>query len=67
MSYSPGAPRLYAYDSSGRSGSQPEGYARGNVMAAYAHIHLASHIPAAFRLVEACRSYRRSNKDMLRS
>ncbi len=67
MSYSPGEPRLYAYDSSGRSGSQPEGYARGNVMAAYAHIHLASHIPAAFRLVEACRSYRGSNKDMLRS
>ncbi|AIQ67899.1 cobyrinate a,c-diamide synthase [Paenibacillus graminis] len=67
MSYSPSEPRLYAYDSSGRSGSQPEGYARGNVMAAYAHIHLASHIPAAFRLVEACRSYRRSNEDMLRS
>ncbi|KWX73199.1 cobyrinate a,c-diamide synthase [Paenibacillus jilunlii] len=65
MSYSPGEPRLYAYDSSGRSGSQPEGYAQGNVMAAYAHIHLASHIPAAIRLVEACRSYHGSNKDML--
>ncbi|MCE3199880.1 hypothetical protein K3T49_09655 [Paenibacillus sonchi] len=67
MSYSPGEPRLYAYDSSGRSGSQPEGYARGNIMAAYAHIHLASHIPAAIRLVEACRSYHGSNKDMLRT
>ncbi|WP_020432668.1 cobyrinate a,c-diamide synthase [Paenibacillus riograndensis] len=67
MSYSPGEPQLYAYDSRGRSGSQPEGYARGNIMAAYAHIHLASHIPAAIRLVEACRSYHRSNKDMLRT
>ncbi|MNI18572.1 Cobyrinic acid A,C-diamide synthase [compost metagenome] len=65
MSYSPGEPQLYAYDSSGRSGSQPEGYACGNIMAAYAHIHLASHIPAAIRLVEACRSYHGSNKDML--
>lgn len=50
--------RSYAYDSKGRGGSQPEGYVRGNIMAAYAHIHLASYLPAAFRLVEACRIYR---------
>ncbi|WP_019912302.1 cobyrinate a,c-diamide synthase [Paenibacillus sp. HW567] len=52
----------YAYDSKGRGGSQPEGYSCGNVMAAYAHIHLASHFPAAVRLVEACRSYSESKK-----
>ncbi|MRN55873.1 cobyrinate a,c-diamide synthase [Paenibacillus monticola] len=50
--------RSYAYDSKGRGGSQPEGYVRGNIMAAYAHIHLASYLPAASRLVEACRLYR---------
>ncbi len=48
----------YAYDSKGRGVSQPEGYVKGNIMAAYAHIHLASYLPAAFRLVEACRLYR---------
>ncbi|WP_379160488.1 cobyrinate a,c-diamide synthase [Paenibacillus sp. sgz5001063] len=57
MSYAPEEPQLYAYDSHGRSGNQPEGYADGNILAAYAHIHLASYFPAAFRLVEACRNY----------
>ncbi|MNC27150.1 Cobyrinic acid A,C-diamide synthase [compost metagenome] len=65
MSYASGEPRLYAYDSSGRSGSQPEGYARGNIMAAYAHIHLASHRPAALRFVEACSSYHGRKKGLL--
>lgn len=52
------AQHSYAYDSQGRGGSHPEGYVRGNIMASYAHIHLASYLPAAFRLVEACRLYR---------
>ncbi|MBW4085467.1 cobyrinate a,c-diamide synthase [Paenibacillus sp. S150] len=65
MSYEPGEPRFPAYDSSGRNGSQPEGYARGNVMAAYAHIHLASNAAAAGRLVNACRSYRQGKSRVL--
>lgn len=48
----------YAYESKGRSGSQPEGYLKGNVMAAYAHIHLASYPAAAERFITACRSFR---------
>lgn len=58
MSYPAGEPRTYAYESKGRSGSQPEGYISGNIMAAYTHIHLASCFPAAERLVAACRMYR---------
>lgn len=58
MSYPDGEARTYAYESKGRGGSQPEGYISGSIMAAYAHIHLASHLPAAARLVAACRAYR---------
>ncbi|QUL58094.1 cobyrinate a,c-diamide synthase [Paenibacillus tritici] len=58
MSYPDGEARTYAYESKGRGGSQPEGYISGNIMAAYAHIHLASYFPAAERLVAACRTYR---------
>ncbi|WP_342481417.1 cobyrinate a,c-diamide synthase [Paenibacillus sp. FSL L8-0340] len=57
MSYDHGEPRNFAYESKGRGGSQPEGYVSGNVMAAYAHIHLASYLPAAARFVAACRAY----------
>uniref|UniRef100_UPI00406CDB15 hypothetical protein n=1 Tax=Paenibacillus sp. FSL L8-0436 TaxID=2954686 RepID=UPI00406CDB15 len=57
MSYDHGEPRTFAYESKGRGGSQPEGYVSGNVMAAYAHIHLASYLPAAVRFVAACRAY----------
>lgn len=62
MSYIPGEDRIYAYESKGRGGSQPEGYISGNIMAAYAHIHLASHFPAAGRMVEACLTYREQKK-----
>lgn len=58
MSYPDREARTYAYESKGRGGSQPEGYISGSIMAAYAHIHLASHLPAAARLVAACRTYR---------
>ncbi|MFC3749270.1 cobyrinate a,c-diamide synthase [Paenibacillus sp. GCM10012306] len=56
MSYDE-APRQYAYESSGRGGNHLEGYVSGNIMAAYAHIHLASYKPAAIRWVAACRAY----------
>ncbi|MFF2912329.1 cobyrinate a,c-diamide synthase [Paenibacillus sp. NPDC057934] len=56
MSYDE-TPRQYAYESSGRGGIRLEGYISGNIMAAYAHIHLASYKPAATRWVAACRAY----------
>lgn len=58
MRYAEGESRTYAYESKGRSGSHPEGYISGSIMAAYAHIHFASYPPAAARLVAACRTYR---------
>uniref|UniRef100_UPI00403F0BDA cobyrinate a,c-diamide synthase n=1 Tax=Paenibacillus sp. FSL H8-0332 TaxID=2954742 RepID=UPI00403F0BDA len=64
MSYPEGADRTYAYESKGRGGSQPEGYINGSIMAAYVHIHLASHLPAAARLVAACRAYRDRKQTM---
>ncbi|WP_241191443.1 hypothetical protein [Deinococcus psychrotolerans] len=36
-------------------GGQPEGYARGNVLASYLHLHYAADPRMASRLVEACR------------
>ncbi|WNS46549.1 cobyrinate a,c-diamide synthase [Paenibacillus sp. MMS20-IR301] len=59
MDYLPGEARTFVYESKGRGGTRPEGYinSSGNVMAAYAHVHLASHLPAAGRLVAACRAY----------
>ncbi|MEK5448832.1 cobyrinate a,c-diamide synthase [Paenibacillus sp. FSL R7-0331] len=58
MHYDEQEQQTYAYESRGRSGSQPEGYLQGNVMAAYAHIHLASYPPAAARFISVCRLYR---------
>lgn len=57
MNYVEGEPQAFAYESKGRAGNQPEGYISGNIMAAYAHIHLASCPSAAGRLVAACRRY----------
>ncbi|WP_151735335.1 cobyrinate a,c-diamide synthase [Paenibacillus tengchongensis] len=57
MMYAGEAPDHPAYESTGRSGTRPEGYAAGNVLASYTHIHLASNRQAALRLVEVCRTY----------
>ncbi|WP_150275214.1 cobyrinate a,c-diamide synthase [Paenibacillus tepidiphilus] len=57
MIYDGEAPGTFAYSSTGRTGTRPEGYAAGNVLAAYTHIHLASYRPAGLRLVEACRNF----------
>ncbi|WP_310832334.1 cobyrinate a,c-diamide synthase [Paenibacillus pedocola] len=62
MSYEAGEPRSYPYETKGRGGVHPEGYHKGNVMAAYTHVHLASYLPAAARLVAACRSYLHGNR-----
>lgn len=51
------APYPYAYQTKGMRGLQNEGYAKGNLLAAYTHIHLASFPEAAARWVEKCRAY----------
>ncbi|MDQ0494192.1 cobyrinate a,c-diamide synthase [Paenibacillus brasilensis] len=50
-------PYPYAYQAKGMRGLQSEGYAQGNLLAAYTHIHLASLPKAAARWVEKCRAY----------
>ncbi|MEC0238138.1 cobyrinate a,c-diamide synthase [Paenibacillus kribbensis] len=50
-------PYPYAYQTKGMRGLQSEGYAQGNLLAAYTHIHLASLPKAAARWVEKCRAY----------
>ncbi|MDY8044853.1 cobyrinate a,c-diamide synthase [Paenibacillus polymyxa] len=51
------APYSYAYQTKGMRGLQSEGYAKGNLLAAYTHVHLASLPKAAARWVEQCRVY----------
>ncbi|WP_336782240.1 cobyrinate a,c-diamide synthase [Paenibacillus illinoisensis] len=48
----------YAYETKGLRGMKQEGYARGNVVAGYTHVHLGSHPGAAGRWVQHCLSYR---------
>ena len=48
----------YAYETKGLRGMKQEGYARGNVVAGYTHIHLGSHPGAAERWVRYCLAYR---------
>ncbi|MEE4563158.1 cobyrinate a,c-diamide synthase [Paenibacillus polymyxa] len=58
MSYDESAaPYPFAYQTKGMRGLQSEGYAKGNLLAAYTHIHLASLPKAAARWVEKCRAY----------
>jgi cobyrinic acid a,c-diamide synthase len=58
MAYDESAsPYPYAYQTKGMRGLQSEGYAKGNLLAAYTHIHLASLPKAAARWVEKCRAY----------
>ncbi|CCI71507.1 cobyrinic acid a,c-diamide synthase [Paenibacillus polymyxa M1] len=58
MSYDESAaPYPFAYQTKGMRGLQSEGYAKGNLLAAYTHIHLASLPKAAVRWVEKCRAY----------
>lgn len=51
------APYSYAYQTKGMRGLQSEGYTKGNLLAAYTHVHLASLPKAAARWVEQCRAY----------
>lgn len=40
----------------------PGGYAAGNILASYLHMHFAGNKPAAHRFVKACRQYRESRR-----
>lgn len=55
----PSAGHRYAYCATGLRGSQQEGYARGNLLAGYCHLHFASRPTMARRFVDAAERYRR--------
>ncbi|MCL6548415.1 MAG: cobyrinic acid a,c-diamide synthase, partial [Alicyclobacillus sp.] len=48
----------HAYETAGRGGVTREGYARGNVLASYTHLHFASNPRMAERFIAACRRYK---------
>lgn len=50
----------FAYVSEGRRGVNQEGYAKGNVLAGYTHLHFASNPKMVKRLLRACQVYRES-------
>ncbi|GMA62674.1 cobyrinate a,c-diamide synthase [Alicyclobacillus fastidiosus] len=52
----------YAYDTHGW-GVRQEGYANGNVLAGYTHLHFASNPQMVERLIQACRDYRNHSED----
>ncbi|MEK4664930.1 cobyrinate a,c-diamide synthase [Priestia sp. FSL H7-0729] len=58
MTYRDGETIPYAYETKGLRGLKQEGYAAGNIVAGYTHIHLGSYPAAARRWVEHCRAYR---------
>ncbi|EPZ42213.1 cobyrinate a,c-diamide synthase [Alicyclobacillus acidoterrestris] len=47
----------YAYAAKGLRGEKPEGFARGNLLAGYTHLHFASNPRMIRRWLEACRTY----------
>ncbi|WFR64089.1 cobyrinate a,c-diamide synthase [Paenibacillus amylolyticus] len=49
----------YAYETKGLRGLKQEGYAAGNIVAGYTHVHLGSYPEAARRWVEHCLAYRK--------
>lgn len=59
MTYRDEQPIPYAYETKGLRGSKQEGYALGNIVAGYTHVHLGSDPQAAQRWVEHCRLYRK--------
>jgi cobyrinic acid a,c-diamide synthase len=52
----------WAYKIRGHAGNKREGYARGNLLAGYTHLHFASNPSVAKRFIVACRNYRDSKK-----
>ncbi len=58
ITYPPSENWPYAYEAIGMRGSKLEGYAQGNVLAGYTHLHFASNPNMAQRFIRACRAYR---------
>lgn len=48
----------WAWKLSGRKGEFPEGYACGNLLASYTHLHFGSNVQAAVSLIERCEQYK---------
>lgn len=59
MSYRDEETIPYAYETKGLRGLKQEGYAAGNIVAGYTHVHLGSYPAAARRWVEHCQAYRK--------
>lgn len=47
----------YAYETVGLRGAKLEGYAQGNLLAGYTHLHFASNPHVAERFIAACKAY----------
>ncbi|MFB5266813.1 cobyrinate a,c-diamide synthase [Paenibacillus enshidis] len=62
MSFDGQSPILHAYETKGMRGITTEGYAQGNILAGYTHVHLASQPKAAERWVQACSLYGAAQK-----
>lgn len=48
----------YAYETKGRMGTKPEGFAAGNLVAGYTHVHFASNPDMVVRWLDACEAKR---------
>lgn len=48
----------YAYEAVGLRGTKLEGYAKGNLLAGYTHLHIASNPRMVERFIAACRLYK---------
>lgn len=48
----------YAYETKGRLGTKPEGFAAGNLVAGYTHVHFASNPDMVVRWLDACEAKR---------
>lgn len=59
----PDGPWPFAYLSTGRRKSVPEGYACGNVLAGYTHLHFLSNPRIAVRFLEQCLHAREQRRD----
>jgi cobyrinic acid a,c-diamide synthase len=57
-------PWPFAYETEGRRGVQKEGFARGNVLAGYTHLHFVFNPQIAVRFLEKCLDFRRQRGSM---
>ncbi|BCJ86098.1 cobyrinate a,c-diamide synthase [Effusibacillus dendaii] len=53
-------PYPWAWRLSGRKGETPEGYAAGNLLASYTHLHFASNLNVVQSFIKRCEAYRKN-------